>query len=289
MAAPEAPNEPQPPSAAPTAGRPVGQSAKIGWSTQSLATNPHDAADKPERVQWMFNSIARTYDLNNRLHSFGMDQVWRKRTVREAGVTSTTRVLDVACGTGDLTFAFADAHPRPAQVMGADFAAEMLALAKVKDARRNDKRNDKRNAKRNGKRAPVTFLEADAQQLPFPDASFDVLSIAFGIRNVASTSRALREFHRVLAPGGTLLILEFGQPRNALLRWANRIYTERIMPITAGLIARDRAGAYAYLPRSVATYLTPEQLASTVRDAGFTVNKQVPMTFGVCVLTVART
>ncbi|MDA0802657.1 MAG: bifunctional demethylmenaquinone methyltransferase/2-methoxy-6-polyprenyl-1,4-benzoquinol methylase UbiE [Planctomycetota bacterium] len=243
------------------------------WSRDRLSRDPHADAEKAARVQAMFTSIAHAYDLNNRLHSFGMDQAWRRATVRAVEPKPTDRVLDVACGTGDLTEAFA--RRGVAHATGADYTPAMLALARAKLARRRPT-------------LPIEYIEADAQALPFEDANFDIVSIAFGIRNVADTARALREFRRVLAPGGRLAILEFGQPRNALLRWANRAYTERIMPMTASIIARDRSGAYAYLPRSVETYLAPPALAAAVERAGFNRVRQVSMTFGVCVLTVAH-
>ena len=124
--------------------------------------------------------------------------------------------------------------------------------------------------------------------LPFADGSFDVLSIAFGIRNVSDPARALREFRRVLAPGGRLVILEFGQPKQPVLRWLNSVYTHRVMPLTASIIARDRSGAYRYLPASVASFLEPAALATAVADAGFSDVRQHPLTFGVCVATTAR-
>ncbi len=258
-----------PESAPPDGSGPSGPS----WSTARLASNPHEDAEKARRVQSMFTSIAHAYDLNNRLHSMWMDQAWRRRAVREVALAPQDEVLDVACGTGDLTEAFARGGAR--RVVGSDYTPAMLDLARAKLARRRTT-------------WPISYVEADAQALPFADGSFDVVSIAFGIRNVTDTGKALSEFRRVLRPGGRLAILEFGQPAQPMLRWANRLYTERIMPVTASLIARDRSGAYAYLPRSVETYLAPAALAAAVGQAGFSSVRQVPMTFGVCVLTLAR-
>jgi demethylmenaquinone methyltransferase/2-methoxy-6-polyprenyl-1,4-benzoquinol methylase len=139
-----------------------------------------------------------------------------------------------------------------------------------------------------GRRLAVqpTYVQGDAQALPIADASVDIVSIAFGIRNVDDTMKALREFHRVLAPGGRVAVLEFGEPGFAPLRWFNRLYTHHVMPLTASLIARDRSGAYRYLPRSVETYLSPERLRAQVADAGFADVQQHRMTFGVCVCTI---
>lgn len=219
----------------------------------------------------MFGAISGAYDLNNRLHSFGRDQAWRRRAVQLADPRPSDRVLDVACGTGDLTLAFASVTPAPASVTGVDFTPQMLDVARRKS----------------GGSGP-SFLEGDAMSLQFGDGSFDIVSIAFGIRNVSDPGKALREFRRVLAPGGRLVILEFGQPGHPFMRWLNSVYTTRVMPLTASVIAGDRSGAYRYLPRSVEAFLEPRALARAVSDAGFSDVRQVPMTFGVCVATTAR-
>ncbi|MFG0258129.1 MAG: bifunctional demethylmenaquinone methyltransferase/2-methoxy-6-polyprenyl-1,4-benzoquinol methylase UbiE [Phycisphaerales bacterium JB043] len=236
------------------------------WTSEELAGDPHEREDKPRRVRRMFGAIAGSYDLNNRLHSFGRDQAWRRRAVALSDVDPGSRVLDVACGTGDLTRAYS--HAGASSVTGCDFTPEMLAIARRKT------------------REPIEYIEADAMALPFEDASFDVVSIAFGIRNVGDSDTALREFARVLAPGGRLVVLEFSEPRNALLRWLNRVYCHRVMPVTATLIARDRSGAYRYLPRSVSTFLDREEIRGAMERAGVGDVRQHPMTFGVCVCSV---
>jgi demethylmenaquinone methyltransferase/2-methoxy-6-polyprenyl-1,4-benzoquinol methylase len=255
---------------------PASSSSQPAWSATDLASNPHQTVDKSDRVQRMFAAISRSYDLNNRLHSFGRDQAWRRKTVRLAAVQSTDYVLDVACGTGDLTEAFADARPR--EVIGLDFTQPMLEIAGKKAARR--RRPD-------GVPTP-TYINGDAMRLPFADGRFDVLSIAFGIRNVRDVDQTLCEFRRVLRPGGRLAILEFDQPRNPLLRWGNAVYCRHIMPITATLISRDRSGAYRYLPRSVETFIDRESMARRLQKAGFEAVTSHPMTFGVCVCTLGH-
>ena len=250
---------------------PQGTARDAAWTPDALSGNPHARGDKADRVQRMFSAIARSYDLNNRLHSFWQDQAWRRAAVRLVQPSPTDRVLDVACGTGDLTLAFARADPAPAAVTGLDFTPQMLDVAR-----------------RKATPSEASFVGGDAMSLPFGDASFDVLSIAFGIRNVSDPARALREFRRVLAPGGRLVILEFGEPKQAVLRWLNSVYTHRVMPLTASVIARDRSGAYRYLPKSVASFLDPAALARAVSDAGFAAVRQHPLTFGVCVATTAR-
>ncbi len=243
--------------------------------TDPLLQAPHEAADKQARVRAMFASIARSYDLNNRLHSFGLDQRWRSRVVKLAKLSPHDRVLDVACGTGDLTLAFARALVRSGngklesdQVIGLDYTPEMLELARPK--------------------APgITFIEGDARQLPFADQSFDVLSIAFGIRNVQGPVAAMTEFARVLRPGGRLLILEFSEPQQPMIRRLNRFYTHSIMPRTASWIAGDRSGAYRYLPKSVESFISRDAMLAMMRDAGLIDQRACPMTFGVAVCYVA--
>lgn len=239
------------------------------WTQEALQGNPHADAEKARKVQSMFAAIARSYDLNNRLHSFLQDQRWRRAAVRAAGATGSTRVLDVACGTGDLAEAFADAGAR--EVVGVDFTPEMLDVARHKGAGRPES-------------SRVTYRQGDAMRLDFADASFDVVSIAFGIRNVAVPERALGEFFRVLAPGGRLVVLEFADPANPLVRWGSNLYTKRIMPWTASLIARDGSGAYHYLPRSVSTFLQPADFARKLRAVGFDRCSATPLTLGICVL-----
>lgn len=243
------------------------------WTDDDLRGSPHGRDDKPARVRSMFAAIAGSYDLNNRLHSFWRDQAWRKAAVRMAAVKPGDHVLDCACGTGDLTMAFA--RTEASKVVGSDFTQAMLDIAETKRKPLGE-HSDK-----------VTYEQADATALPYDDGSFDVISIAFGIRNVSEPALALTEFFRVLRPGGRLVILEFDTPRFAPIRWGNDLYTKRIMPLTATLIARDRSGAYKYLPKSVETFLDRDQLAEACRGAGFGEIAQKAMTFGVCVCTRA--
>jgi demethylmenaquinone methyltransferase/2-methoxy-6-polyprenyl-1,4-benzoquinol methylase len=251
--------------------RPEPSSSRVVWSASDLADDPHTAADKAQRVRAMFAAIARSYDLNNRVHSLGRDRAWRRKAVGLCAVKSTDDVLDVACGTGDLAEAFAAAGP--ASVTGVDFTEPMLELAE-------------RKAEHIERHADVPTPEyrfGDAMDLAFEDGSVDVVSIAFGIRNVTDPPRALAEFRRVLRPGGRLVILEFSRPRNPILGVLSDVYLKRVMPITAAWLARDRSGAYRYLPRSVSTFADRAELAEMMADAGFAPVTQHPMTFGICV------
>jgi demethylmenaquinone methyltransferase / 2-methoxy-6-polyprenyl-1,4-benzoquinol methylase len=237
---------------------------------QAELSNPHASAEKAGKVRRMFAAIAGSYDLNNRVHSLGRDQAWRRYAVRTAGIKPGETVLDVACGTGDLTQAFA--ATQASSVVGLDFTREMLDVAERKQTTQPAQAASK-----------IRYIEGDAQQLPFPDRSFDVLSIAFGIRNVAEPRKALSEFARVLKPGGRLVILEFDTPRNPLLRWFNNVYCGTVMPRTATMISRDRSGAYRYLPASVGTFMSRDALQQAMRDAGFADVSAKALTLGICV------
>ena len=250
-------------------------SSPPAWSASDLSKNPHEAVDKADRVHAMFAAIADNYDLNNRVHSLWRDQAWRRKAVALCDVQPTDCVLDVACGTGDLAEAFARAGA--ASVRGVDFTEEMLAIARRKAARRRPA----------GESAPQ-FECADAMALPFDDGSFDIASIAFGIRNVSEPASALREMRRVLRAGGRLVVLEFSEPRNAVLRLASRLYRERLMPVTAAWLARDRSGAYRYLPRSVRAFPDRQAVAEMMRSAGLSSITLHPMTFGICVAYLGR-
>lgn len=260
--------------------RPPPNPTPPAWDDR-LLQSPHTVADKRRRVQQMFAAIAPKYDLNNRLHSFGRDQAWRKRAVKLSKVQWTERVVDVACGTGDLTIAFlnemrrqrTDFTPFPGelndQVIGIDFTYGMLPIAVAKQGHEPFEK--------------PYYINGDAQALPLPDASADVVSIAFGIRNVQDVKAALREFYRVLRPGGRVIILEFSRPKNRIIRFFNDVYCSKVMPHTATWISGDKSGAYKYLPKSVESFIDRSQMVSMMQQAGFTDVEQFPMTFGVCV------
>jgi len=238
------------------------------WDAQTLS-NPHAVADKARRVERMFSAIAPSYDLNNRLHSMGRDQAWRRAAVKIADVKPGDVVLDVACGTGDLSMAFAEA--KPAAVRGVDFTYDMLVVA--------DRKKSQIKAA-----TPVSYTTGDAMRLPLPDASVDVVSIAFGIRNVVEPATALAEFYRVLRPGGRVVVLEFSLPGNPVMRAGYNFYFRQVLPRTATWISGDRTGAYRYLPQSVNTFLGREQLVSQMEATGLTDVKVKPLTFGIAVL-----
>lgn len=246
-----------------------------GAWVESELRNPHILTQKAEKVRGMFGAIAGSYDLNNRVHSLWRDQAWRRYAVRTAKVQPRDVVLDVACGTGDLTQAFATTDA--AQVIGLDFTPPMLDVARIKQRRLAGEHA-----------AKLTYVEGDAQALNFADSSFDILSIAFGIRNVASPQLALAEFFRVLRPGGRLVILEFDRPRFAPLRWFNDFYCGWVMPRTATLVSGDTSGAYRYLPASVGAFMSRAALVDLIASSGFQQVSDRGLTLGVCVCYLAH-
>jgi demethylmenaquinone methyltransferase/2-methoxy-6-polyprenyl-1,4-benzoquinol methylase len=205
-------------------------------------------------VQGIFSRIAGRYDLLNILLSFGLDRLWRRRTVRMAELTPRDDALDLCAGTGDLSLALAT-QGRPRSVTGTDFVPEMLEVAQHKLA---DYRGE----------TPITFSLADAQALPFDDESFDVVTVGFGVRNLPDREANFREVHRVLRPGGRYLILEFSTPPNGLWRALVHFYNGTVVPFVGGIISGDRA-SYQYLNDSIRAFPDQERLAAELRAAGF--------------------
>lgn len=255
------------------------------WTDDDLSENPHENADKATRVQKMFSAIAPSYDLNNRVHSMGRDQAWRRAAVMMAELKPGEDVVDVACGTGDLSLAFARRQLRldafKGRVTGIDFTYEMLPIARTK-AKRELAPWIKSNPPVHLD-ATTRFIQGDAMNLPLPDSCCDVVSIAFGIRNVAEPAKAMAEFYRILRPGGRLIVLEFSLPKNPLLLAGYNVYFKHVMPRTATLIAGDKSGAYKYLPKSVNTFIDREGMQSMMHEAGFADLKHKALTFGIAV------
>lgn len=243
------------------------------WTSQTLA-RPHHAPDKSLRVRRMFNGIAHRYEFINTLFSAGRDAAWRREAVRLAQISSADDVLDVAAGTGDFARAFAAAGAR--LVVGVDFAHEMLRLAVAKQDR-------------DPIRSPTTcWCEADALRLPFPSGCCSVVSSAFGVRNFADLDVGLAEMFRVLRPGGRAVILEFTTPTNRITRAMYHLYSQRLMPMAASIISRDREGAYRYLPRSMVSFPGAEQVCECLRGVGFADAIATPLTLGIVTVYVAR-
>jgi demethylmenaquinone methyltransferase/2-methoxy-6-polyprenyl-1,4-benzoquinol methylase len=241
----------------------------------SVQAEPTPTVDKRgERVRRMFAEIAPRYDLLNRLLSLRIDQSWRRTTVKLAPPDPASRlpILDLCTGTGDLALAYAKSAPN-VKVVGADFCAPMLDLARRKAAKAN---------------LPVEFVEADGLDLPFADAEFQLVSVAFGLRNMSDTDRGLREIRRVLAPGGSVAILEFSKPTALGLKQTYEFYFRRVLPWIGQRLARNRQSAYEYLPASVMEFPDGQALLDRLAAVGFTELSAKPLTFGIATLYIGR-
>lgn len=242
---------------------------RLLWDRGRLAS-PHAQSDKSIRVRRMFDAIAPTYERVNSLFSLGRDRTWRKRSVASSQPTRDDRVLDIACGTGDLARAFRRHPNRPRTVVGCDFSRGMLEEAAGRDGG-----------------GDIRWLTADALALPFASSSFNVTSCAFGVRNFADLDAGLREMHRVLVPGGRAVILEFTRPANRAIRCAYELYAMRVMPLAATLVSGDRTGAYRYLPRSVVSFPDARAMCRRLSAAGFETVTATAMTLGIVTVYVA--
>lgn len=240
------------------------------------------AVDKSEdRVRQMFGEISGRYDLMNHLLSGGIDYYWRRKTVRAVAPSGTDPILDVCTGTGDLALAYWKTGRRRIPVFATDFTPEMLRLAEAKRDRQS-------RASTASDQAPLTFLEADTQRLPFENDRFQIVSVAFGLRNVTNTELGLREMIRVCQPGGRVAVLEFSMPGNSLLNAIYRSYFKLILPRIGQLLARNRQSAYEYLPASVSEFPYGKALADKMTACGLSSVTWTPLTFGIATLYVGR-
>ena len=228
----------------------------------------------PTAVNLMFGRIARRYDLANRLLSGGMDVWWRRRFVAAVRRAAPAEILDLATGSGDVAFELSRALPAAKRIVGMDFCQPMLDQAEKKKLTAPPRRY-----------ANVTFRQGDALALPLPDASFDAVTISFGLRNLADRPRGLREMRRVLRPGGRLFVLEFSQP-SPWFRSFYFFYLRKILPAIAGGVTGDRA-AYVYLNDTIAQFPGRAALAEEIRAAGFSSVTARGMTCGIVALHVA--
>jgi len=224
------------------------------------------------RVRGMFAEIAPRYDLVNRILSGGIDVWWRYVTVNRAPPPAAGAVLDVCTGTGDLALAYARKAGPSVRVVGSDFCRPMLDRGREKALARHPR---------------IEWVEADAMALPFPAAAFDVVTVAFGLRNIADTTKGLAEMARVCRPGGKLAILEFSLPRNVAIRGFYLWYFRNVLPRLGNAVARNSSDAYTYLNQSVEQFPSGAALATLVKQAGFDRVDVVPLTFGIATLYVA--
>lgn len=250
-------------------------------TSQPTISNAQHAAErdstKQERIVSMFDAIAPTYDLTNRVMSFGVDRRWRRiacdRALEFLDKKAIGVVADVACGTGDMLLYWKSrAAKRQISIdnfVGVDPSTEMLMIAQKRVAY-------------------ADFREGRAQTLPLDDSSCDIISISYGIRNVVERAEAFREFYRVLKPGGIVVIVEFTRrPKSGLVSWAVDLYMKWFIPTIGGLLSRNRK-AYTYLPNSIEQFLTKDMLEDELKAANLTVNYSKTYSFGVSSLLIAK-
>lgn len=226
--------------------------------------------EKAGQVAQVFHSVAGKYDMMNDLMSMGVHRLWKRFTIELSGVRPGHQVLDIAGGTGDLTMKFSDLVGRDGQVVLADINASMLQVGR---GRLTDR----------GYVGNIEYVQADAEHLPFPDNSFNAVSIAFGLRNVTDKDQALRDMCRVLKPGGKLLVLEFSKPTNPLLSKAYDLYSFNALPLMGQLVAGD-GNSYQYLAESIRMHPDQETLKGMMDAAGFVNTRYHNMTGGIVAL-----
>lgn len=234
--------------------------------------NPAPGEATTERVRGIFSNIADSYDAFNTLASMGIDRLWRRELVKACRLDAASRVLDLAAGTGDVSLAIAQ-QAGPAGIVVSDFTPEMLTIAERKaDAYVGPSR--------------LTFRLADAQDLPFEDATFDVATVAFGVRNFPERRRNFTEVLRVLKPGGRYVILEFSRPAFAPWRGVYHFYLQHAIPAIGGLLTRDRE-SFVYLNESIRRFPKQSELASELRAAGFSAISWKNLSGGIVALHTA--
>jgi len=260
--------------------RDLSQQQSVTIMQIQLPTRPPAVDKSGERVQGMFAQIAPRYDLVNRILSGGIDIWWRRVAVKRAPPPTTGAMLDVCTGTGDLALAYAAHCQAGVRVVAADFCQPMLNCGIEKSKRIGTPPH--------GKGVAVEWIAADAMDLPFPDATFDLVTVSFGLRNIADTARGLAEMARVCKPGGRLAILEFSLPTNPVVRSGYLWYFRNVLPWIGNAVARNAADAYTYLNQSVEAFPSGIALADLIRTAGFDRVEIVPLTFGIAAISLAR-
>jgi len=234
-------------------------------------TTTHADKKPSAHESWkMFDRIADTYDPLNRILSMRQDVLWRKKVRKHLPRISQIELLDLATGTGDLLFSLCQNNPDISKAIGVDMSTGMLEVAEKKHGKTSLTQD-------------IQFKQGDAAELPLEDNSFDVVTIAFGIRNVPDFQKAIHEMYRVLKPGGRVIILEFSLPQNKLLRSSYLFYFREFLPRIGGLISGDRQ-AYTYLNQSVEAFPYGEAFLEVMANAGFEGLQQHPLTFGIATI-----
>ena len=223
---------------------------------------------KKEQVAQMFDSISQRYDFLNHVLSMNIDKGWRKKVVKIAAAEKPTHILDVATGTGDLAIALTRANPE--KITGIDISNGMLEVGRKKVANK-------------GLSSTITLQQADSENLPFDDNSFDIVTVAFGVRNFENLEKGLSEIKRVLKPGGKALVLEFSQPTGFPFKQVYKFYFKNILPTIGKAISKD-SSAYTYLPESVNVFPHGKEFTEILKSVGFKNSKFRPVTFGVATI-----
>jgi demethylmenaquinone methyltransferase / 2-methoxy-6-polyprenyl-1,4-benzoquinol methylase len=230
--------------------------------------NLSDKKGKKEQVRLMFNNIAGRYDFLNHFLSLGIDKGWRRELIRQMSRNNPANILDVATGTGDLAIAAAKIHPE--KITGIDIAEEMLTIGKhkVEQLRLQDL---------------ISLQQADSENIPFADKSFDAVMVAFGVRNFENLAKGLDEMYRVLLPGGYVYILEFSKPQKFPVKQFYGFYFNHILPVLGRIVSKDMS-AYTYLPQSVGEFPSGIEFIEILQKSGFTNASGQKLTFGVATL-----
>ncbi|WP_434017241.1 bifunctional demethylmenaquinone methyltransferase/2-methoxy-6-polyprenyl-1,4-benzoquinol methylase UbiE [Thalassotalea sediminis] len=239
-------------------------------STTHFGYKTVDTTEKESKVAGVFHSVAQQYDIMNDLMSFGIHRLWKRFTIDASGVRPGNKVLDLAGGTGDLTAKFSKLVGREGRVVLADINSSMLNVGR-------DKLRDR------GLVQNIEYVQANAEYLPFEDNTFDIITIAFGLRNVTNKARALRSMYRVLKPGGRLLVLEFSKPEHEIINKAYDFYSFSILPKMGELVAKD-GDSYQYLAESIRMHPDQETLKSMMEEAGFEQTSYKNLTDGIVAL-----
>lgn len=228
---------------------------------------------KSEMVRGMFNDIAPTYDKLNHILSLEIDRLWRRRVVRILRRKGAKRILDMATGTGDLAIDIAK-RVQGSSIFAADFSSEMLAIARQK-------------IERQGLDERITLEECNVEEIPLADEAVDAATVAFGVRNFEHQKEALTELKRTIKRGGYLLVLEFSNPKCALVRWVYKLYSHHILPAIGRAISHNNS-AYRYLPDSIDGFASPEEFMALLREVGFTEVKRRPQSLGIAQIYIAK-
>lgn len=236
--------------------------------------NPYGESDsrhKSEQVRAMFDNIAPAYDFMNRAMSFGIDKLWRKKAVSIIKRHGGKNMLDVATGTGDLAINMGKSMP-DARITGIDLSEKMIGcgLAKIRSAKLDDR---------------IQLMQADCLDLPFDDDSFDVITVAYGVRNFEKLQQGYNEMARVMKPGGMLVVIELSTPTSRWVLPFYKLYTRHIIPMVGRIVSKD-VRAYTYLPESIAAVPQGQAMLSLMEKAGFKQTRHLPLTFGTCTIYI---